>query len=72
MSIPAGAINDNRTRVLLAVIEAGHVGGQDLAARLGRPVSSVWDDLRALRAEGLVVWDGPLKNTVRAAVGVVK
>lgn len=66
--IPAGAMGDSRTRVLLAVVNQWRPTVRSVAAETGLAYSSAYAQLRRLRADGLVDWKDNGQGTLRALV----
>lgn len=68
--IPAGALNDSATRVLLAVVDGCRTYA-DLMERTGIKRNTLWHRLQELRDEGLVTWVDGTQGTLRPLVSEV-
>lgn len=68
MTAPAGAIGDTATRVLLAVIQQKRPTVRSVALHAGRSINATHEQLKTLRAEGLVTWEDGKAATLRALV----
>lgn len=68
---PPGALGDNTTRVLLAVMAETHPTWDSVVARTGLSRQPVDAHLHKLRDEGLVTWEAGRKGTLRALVRLV-
>lgn len=68
MTRPAHALGDTATRALLAVMTQQRPTVRSVAREVGKSTTATYQQLRKLRAAGLVEWHEGKQSTLRAVV----